>query len=377
MSAGFGVYIHWPYCARICPYCDFNVYRARGRDTAPLLDAIVADIAAHADLLGKRAAETVFLGGGTPSLLSGAEIARLVGAVADSFGLAEDAEISLEANPEDRALFADHVAAGVNRLSVGVQALDDAALRALGRAHDAAGAIAAVEDAHATGARVSLDLIYAREGQSTDAWRVELERALALPAEHLSLYQLTVEDGTPFARAVTRGKLAPPDAAHAAALYEETQRLCERAGAPGYEISNHARGDGARARHNVLYWTGGDWIGVGPGAHGRLALDAIRTATTAYERPEAYISAVASNGVGWKAAAALSRPEIADEYLLMGLRLREGIDWAETARIRGAPLDAVVVDGLLQEGLISTRSGRLALTARGRLVADAVVAVLA
>lgn len=373
----FGVYIHWPYCSRICPYCDFNVYRARGRETVPLIDAIVADIEAHAARLGKRTAETVFLGGGTPSLLGGAEVARLIDAVADSFGLAADAEISLEANPEDRALFADHVAAGVNRLSVGVQALDDAALRALGRAHDAAGGAAAVDAAHKTGARGSLDLIYAREGQSAEAWRTELERALTLPAEHLSLYQLTVEDGTAFARAVTRGKLAPPDAAHAAALYEVTQQACDRAGAPAYEISNHARGDGARARHNVLYWTGGDWIGVGPGAHGRIALDGARAATTAHERPEAYIAAVTSKGVGWASTATLSRAEIADEHLLMGLRLREGIDWSETASMRGAPLDAVVLDGLIQEGLLSTRTGRIALTARGRLVADAVVAALA
>jgi oxygen-independent coproporphyrinogen-3 oxidase len=377
VNAGFGVYIHWPYCARICPYCDFNVYRARGRDSAPLLNAIIADIRAHAGRLGRRAVDTVFLGGGTPSLLRGDEVAALVGAVADSFGLAADAEISLEANPEDRALFAGHVAAGVNRLSVGVQALDDAALHALGRAHDAAGGIAAVEAAHATGARVSLDLIYAREGQGVDAWRAELRRALALPAEHLSLYQLTLEPGTAFARAASRGRLSPPNADGAAALYEATQEECERAGAPAYEISNHARGDAARARHNVLYWRGGDWIGVGPGAHGRLPLDGARTATTAPDRPEAYIAAVLARGVGWGEATALTPTEAADEALLMGLRLSEGVDVASMARKRGAPFDAPVIEGLVRKGLVTAEAGRLALTARGRLVADAVVAALA
>ena len=373
----FGVYVHWPYCTKLCPYCDFNVYRARGRDAGPLLDAIVADIEGHHARLETRAAETVFLGGGTPSLLGGADIARILVAIDRTFGLANDAEVTLESNPEDRARFADHAAAGVNRFSVGLQSLDDAALHALGRAHDSASAIAAVEMAQATGRRVSLDMIYAREGQTLAAWEAELRAALALPAEHLSLYQLTIEPGTAFARAVARKRLFPPDNDRAADLYELTQRLCAQAGAPAYEISNHARGKAARARHNVLYWTGGDWLGVGPGAHGRIALGGLRTATKAHDRPDDYASAVLVNGVGWESAVALATSEIAEEAVLMGLRLADGLERAPVEALRGTPLDAGAIARFRGEGLLVDDGARLRLTDAGRLLGDHIAQTLA
>ena len=373
----FGVYIHWPYCTRLCPYCDFNIYRARGRDAGPLLDAIVADLEGHRGRLGRRSVETLFLGGGTPSLLSGADVARIIGAVDRVFGLAGDAEITLESNPEDRARFADHAAAGVNRFSIGVQSLEDAALHALGRAHDAASAVAAVEAAHATGQRVSLDLIYAREGQGVDAWAGELRAALSLPAEHLSLYQLTIEPGTAFARAVARQRLSQPGDDLAADLYEATQTLCATSGAPAYEISNHARGAAARARHNLLYWTGGDWLGVGPGAHGRVAPGGARTATKAHDRPDDYANAVLSNGVGWESAVALAPSEVAEEAVLMGLRLTDGLVRAPVEALRGMPLDAAAIARFQAAGLLVDDGARLRLTDAGRLLGDHIAKTLA
>lgn len=375
--SGFGVYVHWPYCTAICPYCDFNVYRARGADPAPLLDAICADITAHAARFGRREAHSVFFGGGTPSLLRGAEIARVIEAVSRSFGLGADCEITLEANPEDQALFAEHAAAGVNRFSVGAQALDNGALKALGRRHDAVAGLRAVDAAAATGQRVSLDLIYAREGQSEDAWRAELRRALALPAEHFSLYQLTIEPETAFARRVERGQLTPPGDDAAASLYEATQELCDAAGFPAYEISNHARDRAARARHNLIYWESGDWIGVGPGAHGRVTHNGARIALEAQRRAQDYIDAVREHGVGWVSEAALSGEEAADEALLMGLRVAEGADIARIGALRGRPINPDALVWLTEQGLVLVQAGRVRLTARGRVLANAVALELA
>lgn len=374
---GFGIYVHWPYCAAICPYCDFNIYRARGAENAPLLDAIEKDLAAHAARFGRRGADSVFFGGGTPSLLRGAEIARLLGAVRQHFDLAEDAEVTVEANPEDRALFAEQVAVGVNRLSVGVQAFDDGALQALGRMHDAASAGAAVEAAAKTGARVSLDLIYAREGQSVDAWRNELREALELPVEHVSLYQLTIEPNTAFARKVERGALHPPDMEAAASLYEATQEVCEDAGFPAYEISNHARSEGARSRHNLIYWRGGDWIGVGPGAHGRMTSNGARIATEAQLRPADYADAVCEHGIGWLSETPLNSEEVADEALIMGLRIEEGVDLARQQELRGRALNGQALAWLQEQRLVIVNAGRVRLTPRGRLLANQIAAELA
>ncbi len=376
-AARFGVYLHWPYCTRICPYCDFNVYRARDRDPQLLVDAIVADIEGHAARLGKRRADTLFLGGGTPSLLDARHIATLIETVDRTIGFSDAPEITMESNPEDRALFASQVAAGVNRISLGVQAFDDAALKALGRTHDAASAAEATRVAAATGARVSLDLIYAREGQTQADWADELRTALALPVEHVSLYQLTIEAGTAFARAVSRKKLTPPDAERAATLYETTQSVCDAAGFPAYEISNHAHGHAARSRHNELYWTGGDWIGVGPGAHGRIPQNGARCATKAHDRPDDYMAAVAAAGVGWVSSEALAPEIVADEAILMGLRLDDGLDRAAVEALRARPLDAAAIEAFRREGLLREEAGRLRLTAAGRLLADHIAAALA
>jgi oxygen-independent coproporphyrinogen-3 oxidase len=373
----FGIYVHWPYCAAICPYCDFNVYRARGADNAPLIAAIEADLAGHAERFGKRTAGSLFFGGGTPSLLRGSEIARLIDAASQAFVLAADCEITLEANPEDAKLFEEQAAAGVNRFSVGTQAFDNEALKALGRKHDAAASAHAVEVAAATGARVSLDLIYAREGQSVDAWREELMRALKLPIEHASLYQLTIEPETAFARRVSRGQLTPPDNDASAALYEETQEVCDAAGFPAYEISNHARSEAARAQHNLVYWRSGDWLGVGPGAHGRMSHDGKRNALEAQFRPTDYIDAVRERGVGWVSEQQLTNSEHADEMLIMGLRTDEGLDLARINALRAKPIDPAAVAWLAEQGLISANEQRIVLTRSGRVLANRIAAELA
>lgn len=371
-----GIYVHWPYCAAICPYCDFNVYRARGADAAPLIAAIERDLAAHAERFGKRAAQTLFFGGGTPSLLRGDDIARLIDAASSAFTLASDCEITLEANPEDAALFAEQAAAGINRFSIGAQALDDAALKALGRKHDAAASIRATEAAALTGTRVSLDLIYAREGQHLDAWLAELARALMLPIEHVSLYQLTIEPETAFARRLARGDLNPPELEEAAQLYEATQTATAAAGFPAYEISNHARAPEARARHNEIYWRSQDWIGVGPGAHGRVTHNGVRLATEAQRRPSDYIDAVAEHGVGWFTEAQLSGDEIADEMLLMGLRLDEGVSLASIEGTRGKQLNRRALAWLTEQGLVLHDGDRVRLTASGRMLTNRIVSEL-
>ncbi len=368
MTGGFGLYIHWPYCARICPYCDFNVFRARGQDSAALVAALIADLEGHRARLGPRGIDTIFFGGGTPSLLAPADIAALIAAARRIFGVAPGAEISLEANPEDRETFEGLVAAGINRLSLGVQALRDDALTALGRNHDAAAARASVEAAAKTGARVSLDMIYARAGQTIEDWRGELAEALTLPAEHFSLYELTIKPGTAFERAVQRGALRPPDDDRAAEFYEATQDVCDAAGAPAYEISSHARTPEARARHNLIYWRGGEWIGLGPGAHGRLTIGGARWATEAASSPAVYIVCVAENGVGWAKAETLSPADVSREALIMGLRAD------------GAPRDLVRAEktpALVEAGLIALSPDLVSLTRAGRLLADRIAAELA
>jgi putative oxygen-independent coproporphyrinogen III oxidase len=375
--SGFGIYVHWPYCASICPYCDFNVYRARGADNAPLIAAIEADLVSHARRFGQRTAQSLFLGGGTPSLLRGHEIARLVDAASRAFVLAPDCEITLEANPEDAAFFEEQAGAGINRFSIGAQALEDGALKALGRRHDAAASVRAVEIAATLGARVSLDLIYAREGQGVEAWRDELKRALALPIEHVSLYQLTIEPRTAFARRVARGQLTLPADEPAAALYEATQEVCEAAGFPGYEISNHARNQAARARHNLIYWRSGDWLGVGPGAHGRVTHDGERLALEAQRRPADYIDAVHERGLGWISETRLTAEEQADEMLIMGIRAEEGLDIARLESLRGRPLARDALDWLEGQGFIIASDSRVRLTPAGRLLANKIAAELA
>lgn len=373
---GFGVYLHWPYCARVCPYCDFNVYAAKARDTAPLLAAILADLDGWRARTGPRRVDTVFFGGGSPSLMAGVDIARLLERIDALWGVDAGAEITLEANPDDAARFADFAAAGVDRLSLGVQSLRDTALRFLGRTHSAAVAVAALKAAQAKFRSVSLDLIYALPGQTAAAWRGELQQALGFGPDHLSLYELTIEPGAAFARAVRRGDWAPVNDDSAADLYEATQEMCSAAGYPAYEVSNHARTTAHRSRHNSIYWRSGDWVGVGPGAHGRLTVEGKRFAIETEEKPGAYLKAVRAAGLGWSLAEALSPLDQARERLAMGLRLVEGMPLADVTAL-GADVDETVLSELSGLGLLGRAAGRIALSEKGRLAADRIVAMIA
>lgn len=373
-----GLYVHWPYCSRICPYCDFNVVRDRGRgeEQAALAEAILADLEAQAALTGPRRLASIFFGGGTPSLMDPAAVAAVIARARTLFPPRGDIEITLEANPTDAEAgrFAALAEAGVNRLSMGVQALDDASLAFLGRNHSAAEALRAVELAGRLFPRLSIDLIYARPGQTPDAWARELTAALALGFEHVSPYQLTIEAETAFGRALRRGTLVPPDEDGAAALYETTQAVLGAAGFDAYEVSNHARNAAARSAHNLHVWRGGDYLGLGPGAHGRLTLDGVRTATVAHRRIADYVSGVAS-GAPWSDREALSSRDAAEERLLLGLRTTEGVPAALLKALDLSGEDGPVAD-LVADGFLTMRAGRLIATPRGRPVLDGVLKAL-
>jgi oxygen-independent coproporphyrinogen-3 oxidase len=375
-----GVYIHWPYCARICPYCDFNVVRDRGRrdEQAALLRAIAADLEGQARRIGPRRLVSVFLGGGTPSLMDPEAAGGLIALARRLWPTDGPVEVSLEANPTDAEAgrFAAFAEAGVRRLSLGLQALDDDALAFLGRNHDVAAGRRAAEAAVKAFPRLSLDLIYALPGQTPEGWRRTLEQAVALGAEHLSPYQLTIEAGTPFDRAVRRARFAPLTADPAAVLYETTQGVLEGLGFAAYEVSNHARGEAARSRHNLVYWRGEDYVGAGPGAHGRLGGAAGRLATEAEARVGGYIARVAETGVGWAASDTLDPVGAAEERLVMGLRTWEGVGWDELAPL-GLHAEAQRVLGLAEAGLVRTDVLGLRPTPQGRLVLDYVTRRLA
>ena len=376
--AGFGVYVHWPFCLAKCPYCDFNSHVSRTVDQAAWRAALVAEAAHMRALTGPRPADTVFFGGGTPSLMEPATVAAVLEAIDRLWGLAAQAEITLEANPTsvEAARFRGYAAAGVNRVSLGVQALVEADLRALGRRHGVAEARAAFEIARAQFARVSFDLIYARTGQSPAAWEAELCQALDMAVDHLSLYQLTIEPGTRFGELAALGRLhVPPDAA-AAEMYTITQGLTGAAGMPAYEVSNHAR-PGAEGRHNLVYWRGGDYAGIGPGAHGRITgPDGVRRATETSRDPAAWLARVAETGHALDRADPLLPAEHATEYLLMALRLAEGADLERHARLAGAPVAPARVEHLVASGHLRRDGRRIAATAEGRIVLNAVLAEL-
>jgi len=376
----FAVYVHWPFCLSKCPYCDFNSHvRQGGIDEARFAAAFVAEIAATATRIGPRTVSTVFFGGGTPSLMDPGTVTAVLDAIGTHWTLAADAEITLEANPTsvEAARFRGYRAAGVNRVSLGVQSLDDAVLRQLGRLHTAREALDAVAVARAIFDRISFDLIYARPSQTVAAWGDELARALAEAGEHLSLYQLTIEPETPFAALHAAGKLAIPDDDLGRDLYDLTLDRCAAAGLPAYEVSNHAR-PGAECRHNLVYWRYGEYAGIGPGAHGRLMVDGARRATATEKRPESWLMRVESLGHGVTVDDALTRDEQADEFLLMGLRLAEGIDPARYAVLSGRPLDTARIASLVGHGFVETTAdGRLRVTRSGFPVLDAVVADLA
>ncbi|WP_404418439.1 radical SAM family heme chaperone HemW [Brevundimonas vesicularis] len=373
-----GLYVHWPYCARICPYCDFNVVRDRGRteEQAGLVEAILADLRAQRALTGPRRLASIFFGGGTPSLMAPGAVSRIVATARDLFPAAGDIEITLEANPTDAEAgrFAALADAGINRLSMGVQALDDAALRFLGRDHSAAEALRAVDLARRAFDRLSIDLIYARPDQTPQAWAAELTTALALGFEHVSPYQLTIEPTTAFGRAFARGTLTPPDEDRAASLYETTQDVLSAAGFETYEVSNHARGPAARSSHNLHVWRGGDYLGAGPGAHGRLTLDGVRTATVAHRRIADYVAGV-SGLAPWSERDAQTAADAAEERLLLALRTTEGAPVALLSAL-GLPTERAPVADLIGDGFLMLKAERLIATERGRPVLDGVLKAL-
>jgi len=379
-AGDFGVYVHWPFCLSKCPYCDFNSHvRHEPVDERRFVRAFSAEIAATAARIGQRRVSSVFFGGGTPSLMAPATVAGILDALAQCWSVAHDAEITLEANPTsvEARRFAGFRSAGVNRVSIGLQALDDAALRALGRLHSAREALDAVAVARAVFDRYSFDLIYARPEQTPAAWANELARAIAEAGEHLSLYQLTIEHGTPFHELWAAGKLITPDEDTARALYDITQSMCAQAGLPAYEVSNHARA-GGECRHNLIYWRGHEYAGIGPGAHGRLDVDGTRHATAMEKQPQRWLAQVEACGHGIVVDEMLTQEEVADEFLLMGLRLAEGVDPARYARLAGRSLDARRVALLQEQGIVETTAdGRLRVTMAGFPVLDAVVADLA
>jgi oxygen-independent coproporphyrinogen-3 oxidase len=379
-SSTFGVYIHWPFCLSKCPYCDFNSHvRHAAIDEQRFVRAFIAEIAATAARVPGREVSTIFFGGGTPSLMQPATVGAVLDALARHWSIARDVEVTLEANPTsvEATRFRGYRAAGINRVSLGVQALDDLALKELGRLHSEREALDAVAIARKNFERYSFDLIYARPGQTPTAWAAELKRAIAEAGEHLSLYQLTIEQETPFFALHSAGKLVTPDDDTARALYDTTQDVCAAAGLPAYEISNHAR-PGAECRHNLVYWRAHEYAGIGPGAHGRLDVDGERRATATERRPEAWLTRVEEQGHGVISDEELTPEQMGDEYLLMGLRLAEGIDPERYARLAGRPLNDRRIAILREEGALETTvDGKLRVTLAGFPVLDAVVADLA
>ncbi len=380
----FGVYIHWPYCRRICPYCDFNVYKARGDDQA-LADAILADLHHWRQRLGPRPLTSLHFGGGTPSLLPPTTLAKMIDQVCALFPPLDNLEIGLEANPTDHQSLAEIRQAGIERLSLGLQALNDPDLKRLGRDHGVRQGLAALEDALVLFPRVSVDLITAREGQTPTQWHAELQDILRYDLDHLSVYGLTIEPGTAFARQQDRGDLIPPDDETASTLYDITVDTLRGAGFTHYEVSNFARHPAAQSRHNRLYWQSDDWLGLGPGAHGRLTLDGQRLATETHLQPKPYVEAVSTTGTGSKPPDPLSDTDQALEALIMGLRLDEGV---EAARLHALAIDPKTLRQLAEEGLVdgdlftlgrgrglgdSRLGGRLRLTGRGRRLLDHVL----
>ena len=377
-APGFGLYVHWPFCKSKCPYCDFNSHVRESVDQGRWRRALLSDLRHAAGRSKDQRVTSVFFGGGTPSLMPPETVAAVIEEIGRLWPLDPGLEITLEANPTsaEAESFAGFAAAGVNRLSLGVQALDDRALSFLGRQHSAAEALAALELARRSFPRISFDLIYARPGQSLEAWQAELAEALALGPEHISLYQLTIEEGTAFQAAWRRGEIALPAEAEAARLYEETARQLTEAGLPGYEISNHAR-PGAACRHNLTYWRYGDYAGIGPGAHGRLTWDGVKHATRQHRAPEPWLDLVEKQGHGWRSSAPVSRAESLTEMVMMGLRLNEGIAREAFQRVlAAAPEDVLAKDRLARledEGLITLDDRGLRASDAGRQRLDALL----
>ncbi len=378
-APGFGIYVHWPFCLSKCPYCDFNSHvRHEKPDEARFTRAISAELAHAAETTGKRIVNSIFFGGGTPSLMAPKTVAAILDKIAWHWSVAPGIEITLEANPTsvEAERFRGYRAAGVNRVSLGVQSLHNDSLKFLGRQHTAEEALRAVATARTHFSRFSFDLIYARPNQTPAEWRDELGRALNEGAEHLSIYQLTIEPETPFEALFRKGSLKIPSSDEGRALWDTTQEICDARGLSAYEISNHAR-PGAECRHNLVYWRYGEYVGVGPGAHGRIGVGEKRRATATERHPEKWLALVESKGNGLTTDERISQSEQADEYLLMGLRLREGIDLFRFAELAGHPLDPDRIRSLQDDGIIEIQGNKLRATASGFPLLDSIVADLA
>ncbi len=378
-DVGFGVYVHWPFCASKCPYCDFNSHvRHQKVDQERFLAAFKREIAHTAARIPGRKVTSIFFGGGTPSLMKPETVGAILDAIGGAWGIDPHAEVTLEANPTsvEAERFHGYRSAGINRVSLGVQALNDPDLKRLGRMHSVEEALAAVKIAASIFERYSYDLIYARPGHTPEAWAAELEQAIGYAVEHLSLYQLTIEPGTWFQRLFDAGKITVPDEETGRALYDITQEVCEKHGLPAYEISNHAR-PGAESRHNLLYWRYGEYAGIGPGAHGRLVTGNARIATSTEKHPETWLELVEREGHGVIDEEVLTSEAEGDEFLLMGLRLKEGVDSRRFEAFTGKPLNERGLRILKEEGLIRVDGTRLAVTEKGFPVLNAVIAELA
>lgn len=376
-QGGFGIYIHWPFCEAKCPYCDFNSHVSRSIDQAAWKAAYLAELDRYAALTRGRAVTSVFFGGGTPSLMDPETVSAVIDRIKRLWPTANDLEITLEANPGsvEAGRFAAYRDGGVSRISMGIQALNDPDLRRLGRIHTTAEALAAFDIARKTFERVSFDLIYARQNQSLADWQAELKQALTLSIDHLSLYQLTIEEGTAFGDRYAIGKLRGlPDEDLGADMFDLTQDLCGAAGMPAYEVSNHAS-DSAQSRHNLIYWRYGDYLGIGPGAHGRLTIDGRRNATVCYSNPKRWLDAVAQNAAEQQRETLLPADE-ATEFLLMGLRLREGVDLNRYQSLAGAKPKQRVLDHLTDIGMATVKNDRLIVSDQGFRVLNSVISAV-
>ncbi|HEY1736062.1 MAG TPA: radical SAM family heme chaperone HemW [Methylovirgula sp.] len=377
---GFGLYVHWPFCLSKCPYCDFNSHvRAEAIDEKRFIGAFKAELAHRAALTKGRNVRSIFIGGGTPSLMKAETVGAILEAIGKHWTVEPDAEVTLEANPSsvEASRFRGYRDAGVNRVSIGVQALNDADLKQLGRLHSVEDALAAIDVAAKIFPRYSFDMIYGRPKQSVAAWKMELRTALPRVADHLSLYQLTLEPDTMFERLERAGKLVLPNSDQSRDFWDATQEIMNAAGLPAYEISNHAR-TGAESRHNLIYWHYGEYIGVGPGAHGRVMTPKGRRAQATERHPEMWLTVVEADGHGLIEDELLSEEEQGDEFLLMGLRLSEGIEPARFEAVTGRSLDPGRIKSLIEEGMVEmTPAGRLRVSPEGFPVLDAVVADLA
>lgn len=374
-AGGFGLYIHWPFCEAKCPYCDFNSHVSAKIDQSAWLRAYLSELERAAAEVPNRALNSVFFGGGTPSLMAPESVAAIIETVRRLWPTSNDLEVTLEANPSsvEAGRFAGYRDAGVNRISIGVQALNDTDLRRLGRMHSVKEAYAAIDIAKAAFERVSFDLIYARQEQSLAEWRAELTLALDLAADHLSLYQLTIEAGTAFgARHAKGGLRGLPDEDLSADMYDLTQEVCGEAGLPAYEISNHAA-DFGQSRHNLIYWRAGDYVGVGPGAHGRVTLNGRRYATETHLQPQVWLNTVADLGSGESQRVAINAQEQSEEYLMMSLRLAEGSDLLRFSGLGGQAISPDKIAELEDLGLVTRAGTRLQATARGRPVLNGVL----